>query len=304
MPDTNVAVSVATEQGGAISRPGQRDALGLATSGKLGAQVVDDGLAQQVPNLDGSGRGSAQPVAVGRENQGIDAITSLQRVQVLGVVQVPQHDSAVLASRGAQGTVRGDGNAVDEASVANVVNVQETVGSLHLPHLHQAIATSRHNQRLVSVRGEANVSDPVSVTGQVGGTAGIVGGSSKVTLQVTTSVPQLDGLVARTRNNQAVVRGEGNRHDVTSVTNKTGFSLARLQVPQAHSLVPRSGDGKLAVRRQGDVLDKVVVATEGALGITKALVGAVQVPDDGSLVYTDIAGVLVNVLMQSMVRLE
>lgn len=48
------------------------------------------------PDLDAGPGGSAEPVAVGAEAQGVDDVTAVQRVQVLALVQVPQHGLAVL----------------------------------------------------------------------------------------------------------------------------------------------------------------------------------------------------------------
>ena len=53
----------------------------------------------------------------------MDLVTGLERVKVLGFVQVPQHGGAVFAPRCAQGTVGGDGDGVDVAGVADVVGL-------------------------------------------------------------------------------------------------------------------------------------------------------------------------------------
>lgn len=48
------------------------------------------------PDLDAGAGGSAEPVAVGAEAQRVDDVPSIQSVQVLAFVQVPQHGLAVL----------------------------------------------------------------------------------------------------------------------------------------------------------------------------------------------------------------
>ena len=54
----------------------------------------------------------------------MDLIVGVERVQVLGLVQIPQHGGAVLATRSAEGAIGRDGDGVDVASVADVVGLQ------------------------------------------------------------------------------------------------------------------------------------------------------------------------------------
>lgn len=286
-PDADLVVGVTGVEGGAISRPGKGDALGLvsALGGlELGLEVVDDGLGVQVPDLDGGAGGSAEPVAVGAEDEGVDDVAGLQGVEVLGGVEVPEHDGVVLTTGSAEGTIGGDGNSVDITSMTNVVNGKLRGGSLKVPNLDELVPTGRDDHGVGRVGGEADSRDPLGVASSGGVTAR---SGSELTLEVTTGVPDLDGLVARTRDDQAVVRGEGNGHDVVVVTNEAGLSLAVLQVPETHGLVPGGSQGETTVSRQGDVLDEVVVTVEGALGNTIVLLGAGQLPNNGSLVYTE-----------------
>lgn len=51
------------------------------------------------PDLDAWAGGGTQPVTVGAEAQGIDGVSTVQGVQVLALVQVPQHGLAVLGGR-------------------------------------------------------------------------------------------------------------------------------------------------------------------------------------------------------------
>lgn len=48
------------------------------------------------PDLDAGAGGGAEPVAVWAEAEGVDRISSIQSVQMLSLVQVPQHGLAVL----------------------------------------------------------------------------------------------------------------------------------------------------------------------------------------------------------------
>lgn len=48
------------------------------------------------PNLDTGAGGGTQPVTVGAEAEGVDGVTTVQGVEVLAFIQVPQHGLAVL----------------------------------------------------------------------------------------------------------------------------------------------------------------------------------------------------------------
>lgn len=104
--DTDDVVRVSGEEGGTVSRPGEAEALWvwgvLADTDELGAELVDDALGLEVEDLDASRGGSAQPVSVGREDEGVDGVTSLEGVEVLAVRQLPEHGDTVLAAGGAE----------------------------------------------------------------------------------------------------------------------------------------------------------------------------------------------------------
>ena len=68
--------------------------------------------------------GSAQPVAVRREHEGVDDVTSLERVQVLALVEVPKHGDAVLAAGRRERTIGRDRDGVDVAGVTVVVGLE------------------------------------------------------------------------------------------------------------------------------------------------------------------------------------
>lgn len=133
-PSTDDVVGVTSEQSLAISGPSQGDGLGLAAlladSGELDNELVDLALLLEVEDDDVAGGGSAEPVAVGGEDKSVDLVTGVKRVEVLGLVEVPQHGGTVLATGGAQGTIGGDGNGVDVAGVADVVGLQLAGGEL------------------------------------------------------------------------------------------------------------------------------------------------------------------------------
>jgi hypothetical protein len=63
----------------------------------------------------------------------VDLIAGVEGVEVLGLVQVPEHGGTVLATGGAEGSVGGNGDGVDVAGVTDVVGL-ETARS-ELPNL-------------------------------------------------------------------------------------------------------------------------------------------------------------------------
>lgn len=87
--DTDDVVGVTGEEGLTVGGPGEREALGvgrvLANSGELGLELVNDALGLEVEDLDARGSGSAEPVSVGGEDESVDSVTSLERVEVLAV---------------------------------------------------------------------------------------------------------------------------------------------------------------------------------------------------------------------------
>ena len=56
-------------------------------------------LALQVENFDAFGSGSAQPVSVRAEDKAVDNIAGLEAVEVLALVQIPEHGDAILSAR-------------------------------------------------------------------------------------------------------------------------------------------------------------------------------------------------------------
>jgi hypothetical protein len=64
----------------------------------------------------------------------VDLVTGVERVEVLGLVEIPQHGGTILATGSAQGSIGRDGDGVDVSGVTNVVSLQ-TAGS-ELPDLY------------------------------------------------------------------------------------------------------------------------------------------------------------------------
>lgn len=85
---------------------------------------IDYALALKIEDLD-AGRGRrAQPVTVGREHESVDNVAGLERVEVLALVQVPEHGDAILSAGSRERTIGGDGDGVDVAGVTVVVGLQ------------------------------------------------------------------------------------------------------------------------------------------------------------------------------------
>merc|ERR1719385_88810 len=155
LPDTDEVVGVSGEEGLTVSGPGQRQTLrrgSPGTAGNLGLEFVDGVLALQVPDLDGGAGRGAQPVPVGGEAEAVDGVPVVQGVQVLPVIQVPQHGLSVLAARGAEGSVGGHGDGVQVAGVPDVLGLQLAVGQV--PNLDVFVPAGRDNDGVLVVGGE------------------------------------------------------------------------------------------------------------------------------------------------------
>jgi hypothetical protein len=85
-------------------------------------------LALEVKDLDAAGSGSAEPVPVGREDKSVDNVTGLEGVEVLALVEIPEHGDTVLSTGSSERTVGGDSDGVDVAGVAVVVGLQLELG--------------------------------------------------------------------------------------------------------------------------------------------------------------------------------
>lgn len=148
-PGADLVVGVAGEQGLAVGAPGEADALGLAALlallDVLGLELVDLALLLEVEDGDAAAGRRAQPVAVRREHERVDFVPGVQRVQVLGLVEIPQHRRAVLAAGRAQRAVGRDRHRVDVAGVTDVVGL-ETAGS-ELPDLDAVSRLSEEKAR-------------------------------------------------------------------------------------------------------------------------------------------------------------
>ena len=83
-------------------------------------------------------------------------------VEVLAVVEVPEHGLGVLAAGGAQGSVGGHGDRVEVPGVADVVGLELAVGQV--PHLDVLVPAAADDDGVGVVGREAHAGDPVAVT--------------------------------------------------------------------------------------------------------------------------------------------
>jgi hypothetical protein len=95
-------------------------------------------------------------------------------------------------------------------------------------HLDELVPTGRHDDGVLGVGREAHARDPLSVA--------LVGDG---VLAVAERVPQLDGPVARSRDDLTVVGGEGHGEDVVGVADEATGGGTGGELPEAEGLVPR-----------------------------------------------------------------
>jgi len=240
-PNSDDVVGVSGIEGQTIRAPSQRDGRrvdwlsgGQAKVGNALVQFSNQRLGLEIPDLDGSLSGSAQPVSGRRESEGIDHITSIEGVQLLSVVKIPESSGTVLSSRSAERTIRRNSNRVDVSSVSNQVSDELAVGKV--PDLDQLVPTSRNNDGGSSVA-ESNAGNPLGVSLILDGV-----------LALSEGVPQLHGLISGSRNDLSVISREGNGEDILGVSNKSSGGGSSVEIPQSEGRVPRSGKSELSIR--------------------------------------------------------
>lgn len=109
-----------------------------------------------------------------------------------------------------------------------------------------------------------------------------------VKLALAKGIPKLDRPVAGARDDLPVVSTKADRQNVGGVADESTSGRASVQVPQTKGVVPGRRQGELAVRRDDDVGDEVIVAVKNAFWVAVRVVIAGQLPDDDSLVFKDV----------------
>ena len=113
--------------------------------------------------------------------------------------------------------------------------------------LDKTIPSARDNERDALGRRKANARDPFSVSLAFSGSNGV--------LAFSESVPELDGLVARSRDNLTIVHRKGNTENILFVSDETTSRLSRVDFPKTKSTIPRSAQGKLTVTANHNVAE-------------------------------------------------
>jgi len=273
VPYTNDVISVTSVQGLTVITPCKRDAIRFSSiSDIVYAELIDNILGLEVPDANNGTRGTTEPVAVGRECKSINNATTLHKgIQVTRVVKIPEHNGTFLTTRSTERAIRRYSYTVNITLVTNAVGAKLAV--LEVPDLNEAIPTCRDNDRVAGIGREANLANPLGVTLICDGV-----------LALTKGVPELDGLVARTRNNLAVIAGEGNRENILLVIDKAAGGFTGFEVPETESVVPRTGKGKLTIRRDHNITHEVGMSLKTTERITVLAFLAGNAPDEKSLI--------------------
>lgn len=225
-PHADEAIGVTSEEGLAIGRPREAEASwGLLGVSGLSWDILNENLVLEVPNLDGRSGSSAKPVAVGAEDKSVDLLLSIKSAKPRVVAEIPKHGLTVLATRGAEGTIGGNGDGVDVTRVADEVALELAVGEI--PNLDLVVPSRGDNDRLLSVGGEADARDPLGVALLLDDE-----------LALGKDVPKADRFIARSGDNLTVISRESNRENVLLVTDEAASALTRAQVPKAEGAVP------------------------------------------------------------------
>lgn len=116
-------------------------------------------------------------------------------MQMLAVIQIPQKSLAVFASGSAKGAIGRDSDGVQITVVSVVVQLEFAVGQV--PDLDGTIPSSTDNDWIDLIWRETDARDPIAVAIFLDGV-----------LAFSQSVPQLDGLVARSRHDLTVIGRE------------------------------------------------------------------------------------------------
>jgi len=163
LPDADQVVGVTGEERLSIGGPGEGGAgrsLGFGVGGEnFRLELVHDDLSFQIPDFDGGAGGGAEPISVGREGEGVDSVSAIERVKMFALVEIPEHCLAVLATRSAKGTVGRHSHRVQVTSVTDVIRLQLAVGQV--PHLDEFVPSGGDDDGVVVGGRETDAGDPL-----------------------------------------------------------------------------------------------------------------------------------------------
>lgn len=97
------------------------------------------------------------------------------------------------------------------------------------------------------------------------------------------NVPDTDGTVTASRDDELVVGREVARQHVALVADKSGGAAVRKR-PEAHRLVPRRGKDIGAILRHSNVRNNVAVAEERAVSVSSGVALEREFPNNDALV--------------------
>ncbi len=116
-------------------------------------------------------------------------------------------------------------------------------------HLHKLVPAAANNDRVLRIGRESDARNPIGMS--------FVGDSE---LAVTKSVPELDGAIARARNNLSVVGGEADGQNIVGVANKSAGSRTGREFPETEGLVPGGRESVCTIGRDDlDILSAYVL---------------------------------------------
>jgi hypothetical protein len=160
----------------------------------------------------------------------------------------------------------------------------EVVLNLHglkIPHLHDLIITAGNHAELILGGNEADAADPIVVVTLL-----------KSVLAFTNGVPELDGTITTTGEDEAVIRTEASGENILLMTKEGLLALTAQNVPETNSVIPGSSQSILTISSKGNFLNNVRVTFEGAgrnthghnLGGILNNLTRLDLPDEASLI--------------------
>lgn len=259
--DTDVVVGPASEQESSVLVPGEGSAaeglLGVSLVGLHGGlgDLLEDLGGGEVEDLDAVLGTDDEPVELLGEEHAVDGGLEVLASEPLALEEVPDDDVTVTGSGGEVG------GTVDHIESVNLSLVAgESVHEVHVqvvPDLDGSIPRgSDADGRLLGVV-ELNAGNGISVLVLVDGM-----------LALRTGVPDLDLSVESSSNDLSVIVGEGNREDISGVTNELGDSSSLLNGPETDGTIPGGGESESGVAGENNLGDEVGVASEHLLGVS------------------------------------
>jgi hypothetical protein len=241
--------------------PGMASALLITSIKLLRPQGINNHLGLQIPNLDAFIGSSTKPIPVGTEDERVDDLPGIEGVKTLALIEIPEHGGSVLASRGAQRSIGGNAHSIKVSSMTDQIIAKLAVGQS--PNLDETVPTARNNKRNRLRRAEPHARNPLGMTIRI---------RSNGVLALSQSVPELDTLITRSRNDLTVVHAECHGQHVLRVTDEPSSSTSGVNLPQPQGTIPTSTQCELSVTGNDHIRHKVRVSPQGTLGITVGII--------------------------------